>query len=321
MTFAAVLSLDEAAARALADALGSDEAFAARAIDLSETAPGRWEVVVYFDEAPQASDRDALAKAVVVALPRQAADFTIDALPDTDWVRRSLAGLKPIRIGRFLIHGRHDRDQIRQNDIAIEIDAGEAFGTGHHGSTLGCLAAIDALGRARPIHNALDIGTGSGILAIAIARALRAPVLATDIDPIATRVATANAKLNRVAPLIRTMTAAGLDRGIFGLLGPFDLIVANILAGPLAKLAPSIRRQLAVGGTVIVSGLLSGQRARVVAAYRGQGLRLVRDLTHTGWLTLVFARKPVRTAETRGRRARSLRAGGQKWQATRRRGQ
>jgi ribosomal protein L11 methyltransferase len=146
-------------------------------------------------------------------------------------------------------------------------------------------------------------------------------VLASDIDPIATRVAAANAKLNHVAPLIRTMTAAGLARSVFGLLGPFDLIVANILAGPLARLAPSMRRQLAVGGTVILSGLLPGQRAPVVAAYRGQGLRLVRDVMHTGWLTLVFARKPVRTAEKRGRRARSLRAGGQKWRATRRRGQ
>jgi len=321
MTFAAVLSLDEADARALVDALGSDEAFAARAIDLSETAPGQWDVVVYFEEEPQASDRDALAKAVVVASGRNAADFTIGALPDTHWVRRSLAGLKPIRVGCFLVHGRHDRDQIRPNDIAIEIEAGEAFGTGHHGSTLGCLVAIDALGKARAVRNALDIGTGSGILAIAIARALCAPVLASDIDPVATRVAAVNAKLNRVAPLIRTVTAAGLARRVVGLRSPFDLIVANILAGPLVRLAPSIRRHLAVGGSVIVSGLLPEQRARVVAAYRRQGLRLVRDLTHTGWLTLVFERRPVRTAETRGRRARALRAGGRRWRAKRRPGQ
>jgi ribosomal protein L11 methyltransferase len=321
MTFAAVLSLDEADARALVDALGSDEVFAARAIDLSETAPGRWEVIVYFDEEPLASDRAALAKAVAGSLGRNAADFTIDALPETDWVRRSLAGLKPIRVGRFLIHGRHDRDQIRQNDIAIEIEAGEAFGTGHHGSTLGCLIAIDALAKARPVRTALDVGTGSGILAIAIARAMSAPVLASDIDPIATRIAAVNAKLNRVARFIRTVTTAGLARRIFAVRGPFDLIVANILAGPLVRLAPSIRRHLAVGGSVIVSGLLPGQRARVVAAYRGQGLHLVRDFTHTGWLTLVFERKPVRTAETRGRRARALRAGGRRWRAKRRRGQ
>jgi ribosomal protein L11 methyltransferase len=321
MTFAAVLSLDEAEARSLADVVAEDDELATRPVDLNETAPGQWQVVVYFEAEPEAGDREALARAITTALGRRRAAFRIEALPETDWVRRSLAGLKPIRVGRFLIHGRHDRDRVRPNDVAVEIEAGEAFGTGHHGSTLGCLAAIDALARRRQrVGNALDVGTGTGILAIAIARGLHAPVLATEIDPVATAVAAANARLNRAAGLITTVTAADLSGRLVGERGRFDLIVANILAGPLIRLAPSVRRHLAAGGTVILSGLLPTQRARVVAAYRGQGLRLVRAATSAGWLTLVFERRSIRTAEMRGRPPRAPRAGGRRWQAKRRQG-
>ena len=228
--------------------------------------------------------------------------------------------MKPIRVGQFLVHGRHDRDRRRANDIAIEIEAGEAFGTGHHGSTAGCLAAIEAIAKARPIRNALDVGTGSGILAIAIARLARAPVLASDIDPVAAGIAAANAKLNGAGRLVATVTAAGLGRRSSGATVPFDLVVANILAGPLVQLAPPIRRHLAPGGTVILSGLLPEQRARAVAAYRGQGLRLVRGLIRDGWLTLVLARKPIRTAGMPGRQARVPHARGRRLPATRHRG-
>ena len=321
MTFAAVLSLDDAKARSLADAISLDEALSERPIVLSETAAGRWEVVVYFDGEPLASERKALDRAVVDTIGQTSPGFTIAPLPETDWVRRSLAGLTPIRVERFLVHGRHDRDLVRPNDIAIEIEANEAFGTGHHGSTLGCLLAIGWVGKARAVRNALDLGTGSGILAIAIARSLKIPVLASDIDPTATRIAAANATLNRAGDNITAVTAAGLDRRVFRLRGPFDLIVANILAGPLVTLAPSVRRHLAANGTVILSGLLPEQRARVVSAYRGQGLRCVRDFTRDGWLTLVFERKPARRAEMRGRPAQALHARAQRSRARRRRAQ
>ena len=163
------------------------------------------------------------------------------------------------------------------NETGIEIEAGQAFGTGHHGTTAACLVEIDRVARQRPIRNALDLGTGSGVLAIAIAKAAKARVVASDIDPLAAKIANENARLNGVGRLVTTIAAAGLGRNAIRARGPFDLIVANILAGPLVALAPSIRRSLAPGGTLILSGLLPEQRRRIVAAYRGQGLRLKRQ--------------------------------------------
>ena len=216
--------------------------------------------------------------------------FTIAELPETDWVAKSLEGLKPVRAGRFLVHGAHDRDRVKPNDIAIEIEAGQAFGTGHHGTTTGCLIAIEREAKTRTIRNALDVGTGSGVLAIALAKMAKARVLASDIDPVATRVANENVRLNGVAAFVRTLTAAGLSGRAFRERAPYDLVVANILAGPLAALAPAIRRHVAPGGTVILSGLLPEQRTRIVAAYRGTGLLLVRSMIVEGWLTLVLRR-------------------------------
>ncbi|MBZ0228103.1 MAG: 50S ribosomal protein L11 methyltransferase, partial [Bauldia sp.] len=189
------------------------------------------------------------------------------------------------------------------NDLAIEIEAGQAFGTGHHGTTAGCLVAIDRLAKSRRIANALDIGTGSGVLAIAIARRAKAPVLASDIDPVAVAVARENVAKNGAAGFVETFTAAGLGDRRFAARAPFDLIVANILAGPLAALAPAIRRKLANGGTVILSGLLPDQKARIVSAYRRQGLRLVGALVLDGWLTLTFVRPAGRAVDRTGHRA------------------
>ena len=184
---------------------------------------------------------------------------------------KSLEGLKPVRAGRFLVFGRHDRDRLKPNDLGIEIEAGQAFGTGHHGTTAGCLIAIAQEAKTRPIRNALDVGSGSGVLAIALAKLAKARVLASDIDPVATRVAEENVRLNGVAAHVRCITAAGLNGRAFAERTPADLIVANILAGPLAALAPAIRRAVAPGGTVILSGLLPEQRARIVATYRAAG--------------------------------------------------
>lgn len=288
MTFIASIALTEAQALVLSQAIAEDPALGLHSIDARETAPDRWELAVYFEEAP-----DKAALAALDALVDSGGGFTVSELPDTDWVAKSLEGLTPIRVGRFLVHGAHDRAARRPNDLAIEIEAGEAFGTGHHGTTAGCLAAIDRVARTGRIANALDIGTGSGVLAIAIARRLHAPVLASDIDPVAVRVAAANIRLNGAGPLVETVCAVGLQGRVFGARGPFDLIVANILAGPLVGLAPSIRRHIAPGGTIVLSGLLPRQANRVAAAYRQQGLRLQRNETRDDWATLTFKRSGI----------------------------
>jgi ribosomal protein L11 methyltransferase len=279
MTVVATISLPEAPARALAAALDGDEVLWANAFDLSETGPGKWQIAVYFPAGPSAEERDALT---------QLGAFAFAPLPETDWVAKSLAGLAPVRAGPFLVHGSHDRAKVGANDIGIEIEAGLAFGTGHHGTTAGCLIAIDGVAKARPIRNALDVGTGSGVLAIALAKRAKAHVVASDIDPVATRVAHDNVRLNGVARLVRTVTAAGLNHAAIEASAPYDLIVANILAGPLVALAPAIRRHLAPGGTVILSGLLLEQERRVAAMYCSVDLRRERALRLGEWATLVL---------------------------------
>jgi ribosomal protein L11 methyltransferase len=290
MTSVATFRLNEARALALATALESDERLAALPVSLGETADGQWQVLVYFT-ANEAVEADALRRLSLAIVGQAAATFSVDVLPDVDWVAQSLEGLPPVRAGRFLVHGGHDRDALRVNDVGIEIEAGQAFGTGHHGTTAGCLLAIDRIARTRRIANALDIGTGSGVLAIAIAKATKGRVLASDIDPVAVRVARENIRLNGGACRVRAVAAGGLGKRVFKSSAPYDLIVANILAEPLMALAPQICRHLAPGGTLVLSGLLPGQRARIVAAYRGQGLPVLRAFVLAGWLTLVFGHR------------------------------
>lgn len=283
--------LDEERGRKLADALSDVDGVGSQTIDVNEISPGRWQLVVYFEGEP---NRRAVAEIEGIArkLSPSRIAFTISNLPDSDWVAKSLEGLKPVRAGRFVVHGRHDRDVVKPNDIGIEIEAAQAFGTGHHGSTAGCLTEIDRIARTRPIRNALDIGTGSGVLAIATAKVSKASVLASDIDPLAAKIAAENARLNGVAKLVRVIAADGLAKRAFREHAPYDLIVANILAGPLVALAPAIRRRLAPDGTVILSGLLPEQRNRVAAAYRAAGLRVERAETRDGWATLTLILPP-----------------------------
>jgi ribosomal protein L11 methyltransferase len=290
MTHTARLAATEPECLALVEAAAEEPALAANAADVAELAPGKWQALFYFEAEPGKAERAALARIKDTVLGKKAEGFAIAALPETDWVAKSLEGLAPVRAGRFLVHGAHDRARRRPNDIAIEIEAGEAFGTGHHGTTAGCLIAIDRLAKTRGLQNVLDLGTGSGVLAIAIARRCAVPVLASDIDPVAVRVARENIAKNGAGRFVTAITAAGLDDRRFEERAPFDLVVANILAGPLQALAPAIRRVVAPGGTVILSGLLPDQRARIVSAYRRQGLRLCRAGVLDGWLTLVFER-------------------------------
>jgi ribosomal protein L11 methyltransferase len=213
-----------------------------------------------------------------------------ETLPDIDWVAHTLAGLKPVAAGPFLVHGSHDRVKSKAGRIAIEIEAGLAFGTGHHGTTAGCLETIARVVRNERPRRILDLGTGSGVLAIGIAKLLRAPILATDNDPVATRVAAANARLNGVSGLVRTATASGMRSKVIEDATPFDLIVANILARPLIGLAPAIARATAPGGSIILSGILASQRRSVIAAYAGQRFRHVSTIWREGWVTMHFRR-------------------------------
>ena len=212
--------------------------------------------------------------------------FETEELPDIDWVTHSLEGLKPVRAGRFFVHGSHDRDKIESNDIPIEIDAGLAFGTGHHGTTAGCLELIEDVVESEHPTNALDLGTGSAVLAIAIAKLAPIPVLATDIDPIAVTVAAENAAKNGDAEHVITATAEGFDHSIFRSYTPFDLIVANILANPLIELAPSLKQHLAPSGSIILSGILDSQHDAVLAAYQAQGLTHQKTLHREGWVAI-----------------------------------
>lgn len=243
-----------------------------------------WEASVYMMAEDEADVRSRVEEALAQAFPDAA--LSREVIPDVDWVTKSLEGLKPVRAGRFLVHGSHDRDKVRMGDIAIEIDAGQAFGTGHHGTTAGCLEVIDGVVRSRKVRNALDLGTGSGVLAIAVRKLRNIPVLATDIDPIAVRVAAENVRRNGIASGIRTVTAPGFHSTAFSENGPFDLIIANILARPLIRMAPQLVTNLAPGGSVILSGILASQRWKVIAAYNGAKLRHVRTIWRNGWVTI-----------------------------------
>lgn len=209
-----------------------------------------------------------------------------EVLPDVDWVAKSLEGLKPVEAGRFIVHGGHDREDVRPGQIAIEIEAGLAFGTGHHGTTAGCLEMIEKVVTSEKPTNALDLGTGSAVLAIAVAKLTPIPVLATDIDPVATEVAAANVRLNGVEAHVETATAEGFDDPIFAARGPFALIVANILAQPLILLAPDMSAHLAANGSLVLSGILDRQHDAVLEAYVAAGFHHIETFHREGWVTI-----------------------------------
>lgn len=238
-----------------------------------------FEVSLYLEDGVEA----VLARVEALVGPNK---FQSEELPDIDWVLHSLEGLKPVRAGRFFVHGSHDRDKLGVDDISIEIDAGLAFGTGHHGTTAGCLEMIEKLVNSEHPTNALDLGTGSAVLAIAIAKLAPIAVLATDNDPIAVTVAAENALKNGVAEHIVTATAEGFDHSIFRSYTPFDLIVANILARPLMDMAPQLRANLAAGGSIILSGILDSQHDAVLASYVAEGLTHCETLHREGWVTI-----------------------------------
>jgi ribosomal protein L11 methyltransferase len=278
--------LSLAGAETCASRIEADVRLEPLAVTINETdeANSLWETVAFF-----ASEAEAEGARLLMAAP----EAMVAPVPDVDWVRHSLEGLAPVTAGRFYLHGSHDRHGRRAGGLSLEIDAGTAFGTGHHGTTTGCLLALDDLLKRRRPQRMLDLGCGTGVLAIAAACATRNRVLATDIDPEAVRVTRLNAALNRVAPAVAALTAPGLNHRSIRSEAPFDLVFANILARPLINMAQGLSLVLAPGGTLILSGLTRDQLRWVWAAYRNRGLRFARVIFIGNWVTLAL-RQPKR---------------------------
>lgn len=284
----ALAAPDLGAAEAAASALEPRVA----AVSFFESAPaGAWRVEAFATAAPDRALIAALLALAWLGRGSEPPEPQIERVVPYDWVAENQASFPPIPVGRYFIHGSHHRQQVPAGRIAIEIDAATAFGTGEHATTRGCLLALGVLARQGRRRRILDMGTGTGILAIAAAKTWRSRVIARDIDDEAVRVARHNAARNGVADLVRVGHATGyrcrsLLRG-----APFDLVLANILARPLALMALPLARVLAPGGIVVLSGLLSRQAAGVVAAHRLQRLRLTGRVAIADWHTLILARR------------------------------
>lgn len=288
-TLIARIAVDRPLAHRIAEALAETLDPDTCAVSLFESGTS-WTVEAAFHNT---ADRALISELVAQVVGADASNqLAFSSIATRDWVAASLEGLAPVRAGRIVVHGAHDRARIHPNEIGIEIEAALAFGTGHHGTTRGCLLAFEALrkqAREARCWRILDLGTGTGVLAIAAARVLRTPVLASDIDPQAIAVARENARMNRVAPLVRTVAAGGVGAAVIRN-RRYDLIFANILEAPLRQMSAPLSSLLAPGGRLILSGILSAQAAGVIAAYRRQHLRLATRFTLDGWVTLVMRR-------------------------------
>jgi ribosomal protein L11 methyltransferase len=290
-TTVARLACDEPTARCLAAYLGESLDGEDAVCAAFEGDDGQWEVAIHFRRPPNETGLRGLVKQAAGEMAAEA--LSIEPVAAADWVAQSLAGLKPVRAGRFIIHGAHHRAGLRANDIGIEIEAALAFGTGHHGTTRACLLALNNLAKGRRPRRVLDIGTGTGVLAIAAARLWQTRAVAGDIDRVAVRAARGNARLNRAVPLITFAGAAGTRAQAVTARSPYDLIFANILLGPLMRLAVPLRKLAAAGARIVLSGLLPGHANAVIAVYRAQGFTLERRILLEGWVTLIL-RRPVR---------------------------
>ena len=252
-----------------------------------EDGSGLWEVGAYFAEVP---DETALA---LLAAAFDARPFAISEIPPTDWVAHVRRELRPVEAGRFFVYGSHDADAVPDGRVALLIEAAMAFGTGHHGTTQGCLLAFEALLEAGvPPGPVADIGAGTAVLAMAAARVwTQAPVIASDIDAVAVDVARANLAVNDMAGRVDCVEAAGFDHPDLAAGAPYALLFANILKGPLIALAPAMAVHCAPGGHAILSGILTPQADEVVAAYRAEGLVPVDRRELGDWTTLTLRRE------------------------------
>ncbi len=218
-------------------------------------------------------------------------DAQLTPLQDADWIKMSLDGLPPVRAKRFVVVGRHDAGKEKNGKTEIIIDAGEAFGTGHHGTTSGCLLALNRLiNRRAKLDRVLDVGTGSAVLAIAAAKTGSKVVIGTEIDPRANEVANENAQINQVGYAVRSYVANGVRRALIRSQGPFDLVFANILMKPLVRLSPDLASIVKPSGHIVLSGLLTHQEPAIRRAYTQRGLVLVHRHRKENWSTLTFRR-------------------------------
>lgn len=248
-----------------------------------EDGSGLWEVGGYFEETP---DVGGLA---LLAASFGAKPFVVSEVPETDWVAHVRRELAPVAAGRFFVHGSHDLDKVPADALPLLIEAQMAFGTGHHGTTLGCLRALDRLVDAGFVAQSVaDVGCGTAVLAMAAARVWDGEIVASDIDQVAVEVATANLRANGLEGRVSCVEAAGFDHPALAAIAPCDLIFANILKGPLVALAPDLVAHLKPGGRAILSGILNEQADDVIAVYRDLGTDLASREQIGDWTTLVF---------------------------------
>ena len=248
-----------------------------------EDGSGLWEVGGYFEAAP---DETAL---MVLAVAMGAKPFVVSEVPETDWVAHVRRELAPVEAGRFFVYGSHDADKVPQDCEPLLIEAAMAFGTGHHGTTLGCLRALDRLADdGFEGQNVVDIGCGTAVLAMAAARIWPQNVLASDIDEVAVEVAAANVTANGLEGRVNCVEAAGFDHPVLAQAAPFDLVFANILKGPLVALAPDMAQAMQPGGYAILSGILNEQADDVIDVYARSGINLVNRDSIVDWTTLTL---------------------------------
>lgn len=249
-----------------------------------------WRVQVLFDAPPDQKHWRVRLTEIATGLDIPPA-IHFGHLPANDWVRHTNKLNAPIRAGRFFLYGAHDAAAVPPGALSILLDAGLAFGTGRAPSTFGCMLAIDDLCRVKQPRHVLDMGTGSGVLAMAAAKAGAQRIIAADIDPVAVAVTRENVRLNGLNGRIAALTASRPDDPRLMRAGPYDLVVANILAEPLCRMATGLSRQVARGGHLVLSGLLAREERLIVARYRATGLTLARRIPREGWHTLVFRRR------------------------------
>jgi len=274
-------------AYALVDAVMAREDIAITASAHEDAETGEWVFEATCEDQPDVEAFNAIARDVLGG----DVSFSVETIdPTVNWVAKSLEGLKPVIAGGFFVYGSHEESVPSAGLTPIRVDAAQAFGTGHHETTTGCLEAIDRVLKRRRYSRMLDVGTGTGVLAIALAKRTRLPVLATDIDPIAVTTTVQNAQDNGVANFVIALEATGLDHRTISSGAPYDLIVANILAGPLVSLAPAMRKVIEIGGTIILSGILNTQANRVISAYGLQRIVLKQRIEKKEWTTLVLER-------------------------------
>lgn len=269
---------------ALVDAVTEHEDLALTA-SAHESDNGEWIFEATCNNKPDVEAFNTLARQVLGG----SVGFAIEKLDtNTDWVSNSLKDLQPVIAGGFYLFGEHNTDTPPAGLIPLHIEAAQAFGTGHHETTTGCLLAIQDVLKHKKPRFPIDIGTGTGVLAIALTKRTHLPVIATDIDPIAVQITKENARLNNVTTRIISVLAAGMASREISDNGPYDLIVANILARPLADMAPAIARAAMPGAAIILSGILTRQAARVIAAYTMQGIIFKKRITRGEWVTLIL---------------------------------